>query len=330
MTPGDLLTTVPQPAAYLVISALVALESVLFLGPFVPTLGLLLVAGGLAYAGTLTLPLVIVCAAAGAVIGDFQAHWTGHRLGDRLRTGRLGRRVPGPAWDRAYAAIRRRGRPALLFCRFVPLVRTLAPHTAGAAGIPYRQLAPFSAAAAVAWACTETGVGYVGAASWAQLPGKQGVVLTAGAVAVALLLALGVRASRWDLAWPPLPSAGRRSLPACGLSRSTSLDLRLDSVTGWCGWWNWAMASSTPIPCARSPDSHPARSHHGLPVRQVSPPQVAFPRTWQTFLAPEPGLSCRVQRALMRIHGKAECSRSPRGCSEKDWPDPSPASERVV
>lgn len=64
MTPGDLLATVPPPAAYPVITALVVLESVLFLGPFVPTLGLLLVAGGLAYTGTLTLPAVIACAAA--------------------------------------------------------------------------------------------------------------------------------------------------------------------------------------------------------------------------------------------------------------------------
>ncbi|MFE1173345.1 hypothetical protein [Streptomyces sp. NPDC058773] len=44
MTPGDLLTTVPRAAAYPVITALVVLESVLFLGPFVPTLGLLPVA----------------------------------------------------------------------------------------------------------------------------------------------------------------------------------------------------------------------------------------------------------------------------------------------
>lgn len=194
MTPGDLLTTVPPPAAYPVITALVALESVLFLGPFVPTLGLLLVAGGLAHAGTLTLPAVIACTAAGAVLGDFQAHRTGHRLGDGLRTGRSGRRIPGPAWDRAYGAIRRRGRHTLLVCRFVPLVRTLAPHAAGAAGIPYRRLTPFSATAGVAWACTEAGVGYAGTASWSQLPCTQDVVLTVGAVAATLLLALGVRA----------------------------------------------------------------------------------------------------------------------------------------
>ncbi|MYT30903.1 DedA family protein [Streptomyces sp. SID8354] len=192
MTPGDLLATLPPLAAYPLITALVVLESVLFIGPFVPTLGLLLVAGGLAYAGTLTLPAVIACAAAGAIMGDFQAHWTGRRLGDGLRTGRFGRRVPGPVWDRAYAATRRCGRPALLVCRFVPLVRTLAPHAAGAARIPYRSLAPFSVTAGVAWACTETGVGYASAASWSQLVGRQSVVFTVGAVAAALLLALGI------------------------------------------------------------------------------------------------------------------------------------------
>lgn len=115
MTPGDLLTTVPPPAAYPVITALVVLESVLFLSPFVPTLGLLLVAGGLAYAGTLTLPAVIACAAAGA------------------------------------------------------------------AGFPYRRLAPSSATAGAAWPCTEAGIGYASAATWGQLPGIQDVVLTVGA-----------------------------------------------------------------------------------------------------------------------------------------------------
>ncbi|MFC5724848.1 DedA family protein [Streptomyces gamaensis] len=195
--PAGLLADLPPAAAYPVIAGVVALESVLLLGPFVPTLTLLLVAGGLAQAGTLALPAVIACAAAGAVAGDLQAHRTGSRLGGGLRTGRLGRRVPAPAWDRACAAVRRRGRSAVLLCRFVPLARTLAPHAAGAAGLPYRVLAPYSVAAAAVWACAEAGAGYAGAATLrrtiAEIPGGAGVL---AGVVVLVLTGLGVRCVR--------------------------------------------------------------------------------------------------------------------------------------
>ncbi|MFH8788287.1 DedA family protein [Streptomyces roseoverticillatus] len=199
--PAGLLADIPPAAAYPVITGVVALESVLLLGPFVPTLTLLLVAGGLAHAGTLALPAVIVCAAAGAVAGDLQAHRMGSRLGGGLRTGRLGHRVPAPAWDRACAVVRRRGRAAVLICRFLPLARTLAPHAAGAAGLPYRSLAPYSAAAGTAWAGAEAGAGYAGAASLrrlipAHLHGGAGVLLVVAVVAGAVLVVLTVRVVR--------------------------------------------------------------------------------------------------------------------------------------
>lgn len=110
------------------------------------------------------------------VAGDFLAHRTGRYLGDRLRAGRMGRRVPDAAWGRAETLMTRHGGRAVFVARFLPVVRTLAPHSAGATRLPYRRIAPYSVVAACLWAAVEAGVGYAAATSssassrWAAPP----------------------------------------------------------------------------------------------------------------------------------------------------------------
>ncbi|WP_395571932.1 hypothetical protein [Streptomyces sp. BK79] len=92
---------VPEPTAYAILAASVLAESVLLIGAFVPTLTLLLTAGALARTGELDLVLVIATASCAVMVGDALGHRTGHLLGSRLRTGRIGRRtggVPRPSW----------------------------------------------------------------------------------------------------------------------------------------------------------------------------------------------------------------------------------------
>nr|WP_265106379.1 DedA family protein [Streptomyces sp. ET3-23] len=186
--PAELLTDVPPSAAYATVFGLVLLESVLFVGSFVPTLSLLVCAGALARAGVLHLPLVIATAVTGVVTGDLVAQRTGRRLSDGLLHGRLGRRVPAAARERVAGLIRRRGGPALLVCRFVPVVRTFAPYLAGAAGLRYRQLAPYSLAAATVWASAEAGAGYAAGASYGRLAARLGGAGALGVTAGVLLL----------------------------------------------------------------------------------------------------------------------------------------------
>ncbi|WP_327318371.1 DedA family protein [Streptomyces sp. NBC_01235] len=118
--------------------------------------------------------------------GDFLAHRTGRYLGDRLRAGRMGRRVPDAAWGRAETLMTRHGGRAVFVARFLPVVRTLAPHSAGATRLPYRRIAPYSVVAACLWAAVEAGVGYAAATSLQR-------VLTLGgpAFAVVALTAIG-------------------------------------------------------------------------------------------------------------------------------------------
>ncbi|GAA2407894.1 DedA family protein [Streptomyces coeruleofuscus] len=163
--PSDLLGHVPATAAYAVLAVAVLAESVLLVGAFVPSLGLLLAAGALARSGQLSLPLVVGVTAGAAVAGDLLGHRTGALLGDRLRTGRLGSRVPATAWRNAETRMDRRGGQAVFLARFVPVLRTLTPHLAGATRLPYHRIAPYSAVAALLWAGAEAGTGYAALAT---------------------------------------------------------------------------------------------------------------------------------------------------------------------
>ncbi|MET7780319.1 DedA family protein [Streptomyces sp. NPDC005388] len=183
---SDILGHLPPVSAYAVVTAAVLAESILLVGAFIPTLTLLLTAGALSRTGQISLPLVIAAAAGAVVAGDFLAHRIGRYLGDRLRDGRMGRRVPGAAWQQAGTLMTRHGGRAVFLARFLPVVRTLAPHSAGATRLPYRRIAPYSVVAACVWATAEAGVGYAAATSLQR-------VLTLGgpAFAVVALMAIG-------------------------------------------------------------------------------------------------------------------------------------------
>lgn len=101
----------------------------------------------------------------GTTAGDFLAHRTGALLGDRLRSGSLGRRIPATAWREAEARMDRHGGRAVFLARFLPVVRTLTPHLAGGTRLSYPRIAPYSAVAAVLWAGAEAGIGYAALAT---------------------------------------------------------------------------------------------------------------------------------------------------------------------
>ncbi|MGP3979420.1 DedA family protein [Streptomyces sp. 8N114] len=178
----------PPAAAYALLATAVLAESVLMVGAFVPTLTVLLTAGALARTGQLGLLTVIAVAACAAMAGDFLAHRTGCLLGDRLRTSRLARRIPAGAWRRAEALMAGHGGRAVFCSRFVPVLRTLTPHVAGATRVPYHRIAPYSAVATPLWAAAEAGAGFTAASAQRALtlagPALATVLATALAAAV--------------------------------------------------------------------------------------------------------------------------------------------------
>lgn len=145
------------PAALGVIAAMVFVESgVLF--PFLPGDSLLFTAGLLHQQLHLTLPVLIGVVTAAAVAGDQVGYMLGRTFGRRwfkddariLKTSHL------TATEEFF---RRHGGAAVVLARFVPMVRTFAPLTAGIGRYGYKAFTLWNIVGAFAWAVSVTLLG---------------------------------------------------------------------------------------------------------------------------------------------------------------------------
>ncbi len=139
-----------QTMGYPGIAAIVGLESA---GLPMPGETTLIAAGYLAAAGHLSLPLVILYAALGAVVGDSLGYAIGRKGGRRFLEG-YGRyaRITPEKLAEADRYFVRHGKKTVFLGRFFPLLRILAGPLAGTARMPYRSFLAANVAGALAWA----------------------------------------------------------------------------------------------------------------------------------------------------------------------------------
>lgn len=145
------------PAALGVVALIVFIESGL-LFPFLPGDSLLFTTGLLHQQLNLALPVLIAVVSLAAIAGDQIGYMLGRRFGRRwfnddakvLKTAHL---------DTAEEFFKRRGGPAIVLARFVPIVRTFAPLSAGIARYDYKTFTLWNIAGAVIWATSVTLLG---------------------------------------------------------------------------------------------------------------------------------------------------------------------------
>ena len=177
--------------AYPAVGAFAFLETGAFVGLLVPGETAVVVGGVVAANGDVELVPLIGLVWLAAAAGDLVSFALGRRLG-RPFLERHGPRVHvGPERlaqvERFYA---RHGGSAVLFGRFVGLVRAVSPFVAGASGLQLRRFLPWSLAGTLAWAATFTLVGYGFSESFAH-SGESAARIALGA---ALLAAAGYAA----------------------------------------------------------------------------------------------------------------------------------------
>lgn len=164
------------------------------------------------YAGTthgISIPFVILAAAAGAVIGDNIGFWIGRELGFRLLV-RYGPRIglTEPQLKLGQYVFRRHGGKVVFFGRFVALLRALAALLAGANRMTWPRFLVFNFAGGVVWATIFGIGGYVLGESIMRFSGPVGIGLAAGAVLAAGVGFVLVRRNEKSLL-----AAAERALP---------------------------------------------------------------------------------------------------------------------
>lgn len=154
------LPTLIQSIGYLGVWGMIFAESGLLIGFFLPGDSLLFTAGFLASQHLLNLWLLIAGAAVCAVAGDSVGYLTGHRFGRRLFRREDSRFFHKDHLVRAQKFYDLHGGKALVLARFMPIVRTFAPITAGIGKMHYPSFLTYNLVGGVLWTFGLTLLGY--------------------------------------------------------------------------------------------------------------------------------------------------------------------------
>lgn len=161
-----LVLALPAWLALLVVFALPALESSVFVGFVFPGEVALILGGVLASQGRLSLAAVLAAGVAGAVLGDSAGYLVGRRYGRGVLEGTLGRFVRHDHFDRAEGYLAERGGKAVFLGRFTAALRVMIPGLAGMSRMPYRKFAVYNVAGGAAWGTSSVVLGFLAGASW--------------------------------------------------------------------------------------------------------------------------------------------------------------------
>lgn len=145
---------------YLLLGGIVFCETGLVATPFLPGDSLLFACGALAARGGLSVPALVAVLIAAALLGDNCNYWLGRALGPRILRGERVPLLNRKNLDRTRAFFARHGGKSVVIARFVPIVRTFAPFTAGVGVMPYGRFLAFSVGGAGLWVGVCVGAGW--------------------------------------------------------------------------------------------------------------------------------------------------------------------------
>lgn len=136
------------PLIYALLFAIVFCETGLVVMPFLPGDSLLFAVGALAGMGLIRLEIVIPLLFGAAILGDNVNYWIGRRSGQWMVKQRWFKRKYLEKTERFFVQY---GGKAIVLARFVPIVRTFAPFTAGFGRMDYGRFLAYSVGGGIFW-----------------------------------------------------------------------------------------------------------------------------------------------------------------------------------
>lgn len=149
-------------AVYLILFLVIFIETGLVIMPFLPGDSLLFTAGLFAKLGYLNISYLILLLFAAAILGDNINYWIGRKLGLGIFHLKIkGKSIVKQKYlDKTHSFYEKYGTKTIIMARFVPIVRTFAPFTAGIAEMNYRKFFSFDILGGALWICSLTFAGY--------------------------------------------------------------------------------------------------------------------------------------------------------------------------
>ena len=144
---------------YAILFAIIFVETGLVIMPFLPGDSLLFAAGAFASRGSLNPFVLTVLLSIAAIIGDTVNYWIGRYFGPRAF--RANSKILNPRHlERAHEFYERHGGKAIVFARFVPIVRTFAPFVAGMGAMSYSKFIFYNITGGIVWITLFVWAGY--------------------------------------------------------------------------------------------------------------------------------------------------------------------------
>lgn len=135
---------------YLVLFLIIFCETGLVVTPFLPGDSLLFAAGAFAARGSLNPVVLFFLLSLAAVLGDTVNYWIGRAIGPRVFN-RPSRFINPKYLERTHRFYEKHGGKAIVFARFMPIIRTFAPFVAGIGTMEYKRFVFFNVAGGIAW-----------------------------------------------------------------------------------------------------------------------------------------------------------------------------------
>lgn len=145
---------------YLILFAIVFVETGLVIFPFLPGDSLLFVAGTLSAMGSLNIVIVYFIFLVAAIVGDSVNYEIGKHLGAKLLANENSRFIKKKNIIKTQEFFEKHGNKTIVLARFVPIVRTFAPFLAGCAKMPYRKFISYNAIGGFFWVTIFVFLGY--------------------------------------------------------------------------------------------------------------------------------------------------------------------------
>ncbi|HKC68249.1 MAG TPA: VTT domain-containing protein [Bacteroidia bacterium] len=148
---------------YVILFAVIFIETGLVAMPFLPGDSLLFTAGLFARTGHLDLTYILGLLVIAAILGDNVNYWIGRTIGLRVFHIKIkGKAIVKQEYlDKTHAFYEQYGTKAIIMARFVPFVRTFAPFAAGIGKMDYKKFFGFDVMGGALWICSLSIAGYL-------------------------------------------------------------------------------------------------------------------------------------------------------------------------